>query len=289
MIVIKRFKRHKTDFFLISSANSVRRTAGMCGIFGFSLSKPVQMNKVFRILQKLETEKLPEEKLPLGGYGAGVAVLLEDGNVLVEKVGKVDGSPAKRLPEIVDVKNASVLLGHVRMPSPEFMKTAHYTETAQPYIVARNPDLTVVSIHNGKMENYKEVRSKLGSDHVFDSEKSQLIDSEVIPHYFEEMISETEDTSETLYSYFCKLQGSNAIALLQIGEEDSFLHLIHKKKTRGLNVWKNDKNEVIFCSRKTPVLDEFSEILKSGSFREKVDIGYHEDVGLVLSFRLSTR
>ena len=261
----------------------------MCGIFGFSLNKPVRIDKTFRILQKLETDQLPEEKLPLGGYGAGVAILLEDGNVLVKKVGKVDGSPAKRLPEIVGIKSASVLLGHVRMPSPEFMKTAHHSETAQPYIVARNPDLIVVSIHNGKMDNYEEVRSKLGSDHVFDSEKFQLIDSEVVPHYFEEMVSETEDVSETLYNYFNNLQGSNAIAFLQIGEEDSFLHLIHKKKTRGLTVWKNDKNEVIFCSRKTPVIEEFSEIMEKGNFREKIDIRYHEDVGLVLSFRLLVR
>jgi glucosamine 6-phosphate synthetase-like amidotransferase/phosphosugar isomerase protein len=261
----------------------------MCGIFGFSLNRPVQTSGVFRVLQKLETNQLPQEPLPVGGYGAGVAVLLEDGNVLVKKLGEIDGSPAERLPEIVDVKDASVLLGHVRMPSPEFMKTARYIETAQPYVVARNPDLTVVSVHNGKMENYKDLRSKLGSDHVFESEKFELIDSEVIPHYFEEMVSETEDIGETLYSYFCSLQGSNAIAILQLGEEDSFLHLIHKKKTRGLIVWKNERGEVIFCTRKTPVLEEFGDIIKKGRFREKVEIQYHENVGLVLSFPLALR
>jgi glucosamine 6-phosphate synthetase-like amidotransferase/phosphosugar isomerase protein len=169
------------------------------------------------------------------------------------------------------------------------MKTARHTETAQPYIVARNPDLTVVSVHNGKIENYKDIRSKLGSDHVFESEKFELIDSEVVPHYFEEMVSETEDIAETLYSYFCSLQGSNAIALLQLGEEDSFLQLIHKKKTRGLVVWKNDRGEVIFCTRKTPVIEEFGDIIKKGRFREKVEIQYHEDIGLVLSFPLALR
>jgi len=258
----------------------------MCGIFGFSFDKPVHVDRAFRVLQRLEVDQLPQEPLPVGGYGAGIAVLLEDGNVLVKKVGAVEGSPSKRLPEIVEVEDASVLLGHVRMPSQEFMKTARYTETAQPYVVTRSPDLTVVSVHNGKMEDYKDVRSKLGRDHIFDSEKYELIDSEVIPHYFEEMVSENEDVSETLYAYFCNLRGSNAIALLQLNEEESFLHLINKKKTRGMVVWENDKGEVIFCSRKSPVLDEFGELVKKGKFREKAEILYHEDVGLVLSFPL---
>lgn len=260
----------------------------MCGIFGFSLRKTVRMDKVFRVLQKLEVDQLPEEPLPLGGYGAGVAVLLEDGNVLVKKVGQIDGSPAKRLPEMVDVEKTSVLLGHVRMPSPEFMKTARHIETAQPYIVARNPELTVVSVHNGKMENYKEIRANLASDHVFESEKFGLIDSEVIPHFFEEMVSETEDMTKALYSYFCSLQGPNALAILQLGEENSFVHLIHKKRTRGLVVWKNDRGELIFCSRRKPVIQEFDEIIKKGRFKEKVTIAYHEDAGLILSCPLVT-
>ena len=93
----------------------------MCGVFGFSFREPVSMDEVFKVLQKLETNQLPGELSPVGGYGAGVAILLEDGTVLVEKVGKIGESPASRLSEIVKVKKASVLLGHVRMPSPEFM------------------------------------------------------------------------------------------------------------------------------------------------------------------------
>jgi glucosamine 6-phosphate synthetase-like amidotransferase/phosphosugar isomerase protein len=149
----------------------MRNGGTMCGIFGFSLRKPVSMNKVFKVLQKLEVSQLPQEPRPVGGYGAGVAVLLEDGNLLVEKVGKIDGSPACHLPEVVDVKDASVLLGHVRMPSPEFMGTAKFKETAQPYVVERDPGVTVASVHNGKMENYEEVRKKFGAGHVFESEK----------------------------------------------------------------------------------------------------------------------
>jgi glucosamine 6-phosphate synthetase-like amidotransferase/phosphosugar isomerase protein len=261
----------------------------MCGIFGFSLSKPVSMDKVFKLLQKLETNQLFNEPSPVGGYGAGVAILLEDGTLLVEKVGKIGESPASHLSEIVKVKKASVLLGHVRMPSPEFMKTAKFKETAQPYVVERDPSLTVASVHNGKMENYREIRKKLGESHVFESEKYELIDSEVIPHFFEDILSEKGDANQALYEFFGALHGPNAVAILQTGPEESFIHLIHRGKTRGLTVWTNDRNELVFCSRKAPLLEEFDKILTRDGFKEKIFIPYHEDIGLVLSHPLQTR
>lgn len=260
----------------------------MCGIFGFCLKKPLRMARVFKVLEKLEVHQYPQEPLPLGGYGAGVALLLEDGNVLVEKVGKVEDSPARKLAEMVKVDKASVLISHVRMPSPEFMETAKYKETAQPYVVEREPNLTVVSVHNGKVENYKEIRKALGGAHVFESEKFELVDSEVIPHFFEETLSEKEEVTEALYSFFCALQGSGAIALLQLGEEDSFLHLLHKGKTRGLTVWANDMNEVIFCTRKEVLKEELGDLLSKDRFEEKASIAYREEAGLVFSYPLSS-
>ncbi|HVP16907.1 MAG TPA: hypothetical protein VMT42_06045 [candidate division Zixibacteria bacterium] len=258
----------------------------MCGIFGFALKKPLPMATVFEVLEKLEVHQYPEEPLPLGGYGAGVALLLDDGNVLVEKVGKVGDSPARKLADMVKVAKASVLISHVRMPSPEFMKTAKYRETAQPYVVEREPGLTVVSVHNGKVENYREIRKTLGSAHVFESEKFELVDSEVIPHFFEETLSEKENVGEALYSFFCALHGSGAIALLQLGEEDSFLHLLHKGKTRGLTVWTNDIGEVIFCTRKEVLTEELNNIFSKGRFKEKASIAYREEAGLILSYPL---
>lgn len=261
----------------------------MCGIFGFSFMRPLSMESVFKVLQKLEVDQFPEEPRPVGGYGAGVAVLLEDGNVLVEKVGKIDESPAARLAERVKVEKASVLLGHVRMPSPEFMSTAKFKETTQPYVVERDPETTVASVHNGKLENYKEIRRKLGSEHVFESEKFELIDSEVIPHFFEETLGEKGDVAEALYRFFCALKGSNTLAMLQMGEENSFLHIIHRGKTRGLTIWTNEKREVIFSSRKTPVIEVLGKTLENRAFREKVSILYQEDAGLVLSYSVLQR
>jgi glucosamine 6-phosphate synthetase-like amidotransferase/phosphosugar isomerase protein len=170
------------------------------------------------------------------------------------------------------------------MPSPEFMKTAQFRETAQPYVVEFEPNLTIVSVHNGKMTNYKEVRTKLGKEHVFESEKYELIDSEVIPHYFEEILNEKKEVEDAMNSFFDSLQGSNSLSMLQTDEENTFLHFIHKGKTRGLTIWTNPQGEVIFGSRKEPVLEEFAEALKNGNFTEKVSIAYRQNVGLKVTF-----
>jgi glucosamine 6-phosphate synthetase-like amidotransferase/phosphosugar isomerase protein len=260
----------------------------MCGIFGFALKNPVSMSEVWRTLEKLEVHRYPQELRPVGGYGAGIAVLESDGSIVLEKVGKVSDSPARSLSEIVKgkVTKASVLVGHVRMPSPEFMDTAKFKETAQPYVVQHDPQLTIVSVHNGKLENYVELRAKLGEAHVFESEKVGLIDSEVIPHYFEEILNEKENVHEALHAFFDALQGSNAIGILQVEEEKTYLHFIHKGKTRGLTVWTNRQNEVVFCSRKEPVMDQFARILSEGKFEEELSIPYATDRNLQASFAL---
>jgi glucosamine 6-phosphate synthetase-like amidotransferase/phosphosugar isomerase protein len=260
----------------------------MCGIFGFALKNPTPLIGVFKLLEKLEVNQYPQEPRPVGGYGAGVAILLNDGSVLFEKVGKVNNSSVKHLAKIVDAKvnEASVLVGHVRMPSPEFMESAKFKETAQPYVVEFDPNLTIVSAHNGKVENYKELREKLGKEHVFESEKVELIDSEVIPHYFEELLNEIGDVDDALDTLFHALKGSNAIAMLQIDEENTFLHLIHKGKTRGLTVWTNEQSEIVFCSRKEPLMESFGSTLIDGGFTEKVSILWGEEKNLKLSFTL---
>ena len=263
----------------------------MCGIFGFVLRKPLSMNKVFKVLEKLETSKYEFEEQPVGGYGAGIALMLPDGNVISEKVGKTADSPAGQLEQIIkkmtlmDAKltSATVLLGHVRFPSPENGSTVKFKEAAQPYVEHFEKDLTVVSAHNGRVENYEELKSQLKT-HVFESQKIGLIDSEVVPHYFGEMINELENSDAAAYELLAAIKGPNACALLQIDQENAFLHLIHKGKSRGLIVWTNKKGEVIFCSRPEPVDDELKSLLNVGKFQRKITINPGEDAGLKLSF-----
>jgi len=256
----------------------------MCGIFGFALKTPIAMDNVFRLLEKLEVHQYPSEPKPVGGYGAGIAVLEESGEVLCEKIGSVDGSPAKRLSEIFSVKEASILIAHVRMPSPQFMTSSSFKETAQPYIAKCQPDLTVISVHNGYIENYKEIKGKLCGKHVFESEKSGFIDSEIIPHFFEEKLLEKGDVNDALDAVFSNMEGSSAIGILQISTKGTFLHFIHKgNKTRGLTVWTNKYSEAIFCSRKEVLVGDFNKMLVQGEFEEKVSVQWREDASLKLS------
>jgi len=256
----------------------------MCGIFGFALANHVPLAKVFGLLEKLEVHQYPEEPKPVGGYGAGLAIIKDDRSIMLEKVGRVADSPARYLSEIVKINEASCLIGHVRMPSPHFMETAKFKETAQPYVARCNLGLTVVSAHNGNVTNYKEIREKLAETHIFESEKVELIDSEVIPHYFEEMLKEKADVEKALNVLFSTLEGSNAISLLQIEKKRGFLHFLHKGKTRGLIVLTNRQNEVIFCSRREPIMEEFGDMLVKGKFKERFSIPWREDVSLKLSF-----
>jgi len=260
----------------------------MCGIFGCALKKPITTTKVFNVLKKLEAHRYPQEKTTLGGYGAGIAVLLPDGSVFSEKVGKISDSPATSLAEIVrpNITKASVLLAHVRMPSPEFMNTAQYRETAQPYVVEFDPSLTIISVHNGKIENYREMRAELGEEHVFESERYELIDSEVIPHYFEEVLEEEEDPEKALNTLFSTIKGRNTLSMLQITEENIYLHLIHKRWTRGLAIWTNPEGEVFFSSRKEPVMEEFANELDKGNFNEKISIAYHQNANFKITSRI---
>jgi glucosamine 6-phosphate synthetase-like amidotransferase/phosphosugar isomerase protein len=257
----------------------------MCGIFGFILKDSVSIGKVFSILKKLETSRYPDEDEPVGGYGAGIAVVLSDGNVVSEKVGKIGDSPVCDLEKAMGnrISDANVLVSHVRFPSSEFMSTVKYSQAAQPFVENFKPRLTIVCAHNGELENYQELRVKLGT-HIFESEEIGLIDSEVVPHYFSELLNETGSAKEAIYDLLSDLKGDNSAALMQIDEENAFLHLIHKGKSKGLTIWANDKNEVIFCSRPEPLEEELKSELAIGKFEKKIMINRDEDVGLKISF-----
>jgi glutamine phosphoribosylpyrophosphate amidotransferase len=254
------------------------------------LKKPLSMAKVMKVLEKLEVSKYPDEKLPVGGYGAGVAVMLDDGGVVSEKVGKNGDSPVAELAGILKpkVSEARVLIGHVRFPGLEFMDTVKFEEAAQPYMENFEPELTIVSAHNGRIENYLELKAKL-KEHVFESEKTRLIDSEVIPHYFGALLDEM-DTGAAVHALFDALKGKTvgSIALLQLDEEEQVLHLLHKGWSRGLTIWANAKGEVIFCTRTEPVQEELKELLARGDFKEKAVIKLREVAELNLSFPVPT-
>jgi glucosamine 6-phosphate synthetase-like amidotransferase/phosphosugar isomerase protein len=258
----------------------------MCGIFGFALAKPIPLVEVFEVLERLEDHQYAGEETPVGGYGAGIATL-RNGKLTVEKIGKTgDASPARELAKQAEATEASVLISHVRMPSPQFMQTAHLRETAQPYVASCHGSSAVASVHNGYIENYEALRRRLGEAHVLESESSVLIDSEVIPHCFEETLKVNGDVEEALHALQAMLEGRMAIALLQTGQKGSFLHFVHKGATRGLHLWTSNHGEVIFISRKETLTPYFDGLLSKGRFSPAVSVAWKEEKSIKLSYAL---
>ena len=62
-----------------------------------------------------------------------------------------------------------------------------------------------------------------------------------------------DGTDAAVYELLSSIEGSSAIALLQVHEEDALLHLVHKGSARGLIILTNERTEVFFCSRHEPV------------------------------------
>jgi len=254
----------------------------MCGIFGFMLIEPQQIAPALQVLKMLEKDRYPNEENPVGGHGAGVFLKDNDGRETFLKVGKTSESPASTLATEVLAKQfqASLFIGHVRLASPEFLHTIAFKESTQPYIASCGENSRVVSVHNGFVSNYLEIRKTLRVKHFFESEKkNELIDSEIIPHFFEELLLNEAGLDGPLNTLLEQLENqNNAICMLVLNstQVDDCIIFLHTEKSRGLTVWSNRKGEVMFSSRKEPVTYALGEFLREHHFEEKLSIGWNE-------------
>ena len=258
----------------------------MCGIFGFMLTEPQQIAPALEVLELLEKHQYYNEENPVGGHGAGVFLKGTSGRETFLKVGKISESPARTLAnEVLAVQSqASLFIGHVRRASPEFLDTVAFKESTQPYIACCSENSRVVTVHNGFVGNYLEIRNNLRVKHFFESEKkSELIDSEIIPHFFEELLLGGADLNGALSTLLGRLENqNNAICMLvldsrRVGDHIAFLHT---ENSRGLTIWINRKGEVMFSSRKEPVEYAFGKFLKKHCFEERVSIGWNEPTNI---------
>lgn len=251
----------------------------MCGIFGYFCRSQVSMQKVLELLQRLETNQYKDEASRVGGHGAGVNFLDDSGKMVVHKVGKTNGLPAKDLSEIVEVAKAKsrIVLGHVRRASDKFKQTVKYSEVTQPYKVNCLGLFEIISTHNGFVKNYEAIKDRLTKDHHYESEKRGFVDSEVIPHLFEESLMQHNDEVEARKEIFETIRGDNTVVLLSMIKYSRFLHVLHKGRTRGIHVWKNGNGEIILCSREEPLQQVFGDLLEQGNFKEVLSVRWEED------------
>ncbi len=184
----------------------------MCGIFGVIGTQ----NAAQRIFEGLKT-------LEYRGYdSAGIAVLNSDGISNAKEAGKLDALKGSlvHLPD-----NASTGIGHTRWAT----HGAPTKTNAHPHM---HED--VVIVHNGIIENYKELKEQLIKDGVdFQSET----DSEVILHLFEKDLVSTNDVTKSISNVTSRLEGAFAIGLL----------------------WKKDPEHIYMIKQNSPVVIGLSE------------------------------
>ena len=78
---------------------------------------------------------------------------------------------------------------------------------------------SLIVVHNGIVENYRELRDTLGKDHRFASET----DTEIIAHLIEKEYAQTGDLFISFMAVFNKLEGRNAVVLLAEDRDEMYV------------------------------------------------------------------
>jgi predicted glutamine amidotransferase len=233
------------------------------GYFG---SEAIRVNDLLDAMAELEVAQVKWEKTPVGGHGAGVAFF--DGKRELIKVGKENGSPVHALRKQISRKETRLVLAHVRRASEQFVETVGYKECTQPYITNCIEGFDVISAHNGFLRTYKNLKRIIGKVHRYESEKKRFIDSEVIPHYFEDLYAERKGFSEAVRALYLSFCGKgNAVALVLRTQNDLHLALLYKGRARGLYVWENSDQAIFFSSRRETVEKNFASFFKKNDFK----------------------
>ncbi len=199
----------------------------MCGIFGIVGSSNNAPKQVFQGLTDIEYR----------GYDSwGIALWkLDIGGWKIEK--KVGFLPSK-----FNFPTSKIAIGHTRWATHGGVTK----ENAHPHGDCTNK---LVLVHNGIVENYLELKSKLTS-HKF---KSQT-DSEVIIHAIEDQFSKDKNLQTAVAKVFNQLDGLNAVVV------SDGVEIIVCKKGSPLVIGKSDQGYMV-ASDPNALLPFTSELL----------------------------
>jgi len=268
----------------------------MCGIFAYMGHQPLIITDALKVLHILETEQEPSEKTPVGGHGAGIAYLNQKNKLTLIKVGKTNtNSPVNDLQHQLGktAHNSSrLILGHVRYASPEFQNTIPHKECTQPYQpnCTQNTNYTLVSAHNGFLQNYQQLKNTLTQPHQFESQKIELVDSEVIAHLTEELLTKTKNPTKTTHTLTEQIMGNNTIVTAyrnhNHNQNEAYIHAIQKGKTRGLVTWTNTNGEALICTRPKPAETILNIFLTQNNFQKIINISHKDTANIEAQFNL---
>jgi glutamine---fructose-6-phosphate transaminase (isomerizing) len=159
----------------------------MCGIFGFVATHPRDAADVLDGLRFLEYR----------GYDSWGIAVAREGKVTSEKaIGPIAEAD-------VTLPPATAALGHTRWATHGAVTAAN----AHPHVDCSG---RFALIHNGIVENYRNLGQQLRRPHRFRSQT----DTEVLVHLIEESLEDSEDLLEALRRVIRRVEGLSAVAVL---------------------------------------------------------------------------
>ena len=168
----------------------------MCGITGYIGEKdaaPV-------LLQALK-------RMEYRGYdSAGISTIHKDNVTIKKDIGRIDA-----INEKIELGKAKGKIGvaHTRWATHGGVTK----ENAHPHLSCKQK---IVLVHNGIIENYRQLFKELSDNHEIKSET----DSEVISHLIEEEYNKEKDPLKTLQNVSKKLDGSFALVVIFSDKKD---------------------------------------------------------------------
>ncbi|WP_456485719.1 glutamine--fructose-6-phosphate transaminase (isomerizing) [Hydrogenimonas sp.] len=218
----------------------------MCGIVGYIGSKEIK-NELIEGLRELEYR----------GYdSAGIAVM-QEGNIKAFKaVGKLQNLEEKT--KNFKTIGPGVGIGHTR-----------WATHGKPTELNAHPHMGKYSyvVHNGIIENYREIKSELEKDGV---QFLSQTDTEVIVHLFEKEAANAKDIKE-LYNAFKRtidrLDGAYAVLLITQKAPDT---IFFARKGSPMIIGRNSGGEIYFASSDAPLIGKAEEV----AYMEDGTVGY---------------
>ena len=175
----------------------------MCGIVGYVGTNPV-LDILLDGLEQLEYR----------GYdSSGIAVKCNDEIKVYKAVGKLKNLREELAPHAYEISKSTMGIGHIRWAT----HGAPTTVNAHPHTCNCG---SLVVVHNGIIENYKELKSKLEKEGcVFRSQT----DTETVAHLVAQKYAQVKDLTKAVELATKEIEGAYALEIMHNDEPDKLV------------------------------------------------------------------
>ncbi|MDD2656756.1 MAG: glutamine--fructose-6-phosphate transaminase (isomerizing) [Patescibacteria group bacterium] len=207
----------------------------MCGIIGY-IGKKEALPILIKGLRRLEYR----------GYDSAGVAIIEDSNIKrIRSVGRIDNLADK-------IKNEK-FTGHVGIAHTRWATHGGVTEeNAHPHFGC---DEKLVIVHNGIIENYREIKEMLGNKHTFKTET----DTEILAHLIEN--NYTGDLRLAVEKSLTMVRGTYALVAMHSDHPDTIVAArLGSPLVVGVNT-DNGHDEYFIASDASPILSYTKKVI----------------------------